>query len=309
MRRLTDVYSYAGYPADALAGWSEDVWREDLPDILRSAMRREYADASDEEMRDSLETVLGAISPAEAFNFGSALNQIGRQATKLAADPTFAQVVRIAAPVAAGMIGGPGGAALGSLAVNALLPAAPAPPSVAPPSVAPPSVAPPLAATPPAAGGTAAPPLVPAPPPPAAVLPSAAPVALPSPAAPVALPSPALPAPGARVADGSRAAAQALVLTQQADLLRGLLATALGRHGCQQVSGVPIAKVLALAGRVFEQAAVDADKLMYLQQQPDAAEGLTADWSAGPPRLRYADLLGADNLQLAEAIDGEVADQ
>jgi hypothetical protein len=111
------------------------------------------------------------------------------------------------------------------------------------------------------------------------------------------------------VADGSRAAAQALVLTQQADLLRGLLATALGRHGCQQVSGVPIAKVLALAGRVFEQAAVDADKLMYLQQQPDAAEGLTADWSAGPPRLRYADLLGADNLQLAEAIDGEVADQ
>jgi len=79
------------------------------------------------------------------------------------------------------------------------------------------------------------------------------------------------------VAGGSRAAAQALVLTQQADLLRGLLATALGRHGCQSVSGVPIAKVLALAGRVFEQAAVDADKLMYLEQQPDAAESLAAD--------------------------------
>jgi hypothetical protein len=300
MRRLADVYTYAGYPADALAGWSEDVWPEDLPDILRSAMRPEYADASDEGMRDSLEAVLGAISPAEAFNFGSALNQIGRQATKLAADPTFAQVVRVAAPVAAGMIGGPAGAALGSLAVNALLPAPPARVAPAPlPSATPPAVAPPLSATPPPAGGTAARPSAPALPPPAPV---------PPPSAPADLPSSAFPALGAGVAGGSRAAAQALVLTQQADLLRGLLATALGRHGCQQVSGVPIAKVLALAGRVFEQAAVDADKLMYLEQQPDAAESLAGDWPAGPPRLRYADLLGADNLQLAEAIDGEVFD-
>ena len=299
MRRLTDVYSYAGSPADALAGWSEDVWPEDLPDILRSAMRPEYADASDEEMRDSLETVLGAISPAEAFNFGSALNQIGRQATKLAADPTFAQVVRVAAPVAAGMIGGPGGAALGSLAVKALLPPAPAPAAPVAPAPAAPVAPAPLPSASPPAGGTAARPSAPALPPPEPV---------PPPAAPADLPSSAFPALGAGVAGGSRAAAQALVLTQQADLLRGLLAAALGRHGCQQVSGVPIAKVLALAGRVFEQAAVDADKLMYLEQLTDGAESLAADWPAGPPRLRYADLLGADNLQLAEAIHGEVLD-
>ena len=69
-------------------------------------------------MGDALENVLEAMSPAEAFNFGSALNQIGKSASRLASDPAFIQVVRTAAPIAGGAvgtaIGGPLGTAVGS---------------------------------------------------------------------------------------------------------------------------------------------------------------------------------------------------
>ena len=128
------------------SGWTDDLETEELADVLRSAMREEYADASDEEMGDALENVLDAMSPAEAFNFGSALSQIGKSAARLASDPAFVQVVRTAAPIAGGalgtVIGGPVGTALGSqlgsLAASAL-PArargpagcAPAPPTAA----------------------------------------------------------------------------------------------------------------------------------------------------------------------------------
>jgi hypothetical protein len=103
------------------------------------------------------------------------------------------------------------------------------------------------------------------------------------------------------VAAGSAAAAQGLVLTQQPDVLRGLLATALGQHGRQLVSGVPVAQVLALLSQVFGQAAADADELVYLDQQADATEGVLEEAPAGSIRSLYADLLGADNLELAEA--------
>ena len=54
-------------------------------------MHEEYADASDEEMDDALANVLDAMSPAEAFNFGSALSQIGKSASQLVSDPAFAR--------------------------------------------------------------------------------------------------------------------------------------------------------------------------------------------------------------------------
>ena len=117
------------------SGWSEDLRSEELADVLRSALRAEYADASDEQLRDALENVFDAMSPAEEFSFSAALNQAGKRFNRLAADPTFRQVVRTAAPIAGGalgtVIGGPLGTALGTQLGNlAAAPcAAPAPPA------------------------------------------------------------------------------------------------------------------------------------------------------------------------------------
>jgi hypothetical protein len=169
--------------------WGEDQEAGELADVLRSTMREEYADASDEEIGDALESILDSMTPAEAFNFGSTLNQIGKSASRLASDPAFVQVVRTAAPIASGAagtaIGGPLGTALGSRLGTLAASTLPAP--------------------------TAA---VPA----AALAPGAA--AMPTPAMPPA-PNSASP-----VAEGSAAAAQALVLCQHGDVLRGLLAAA-----------------------------------------------------------------------------------
>ena len=254
--------------------------------MLRSTLHEGYADASDDEMEDALANVLDSLSPAEAFNFASALNQIGKSASQVVSDPAFVSVARTALPVLGGaagtLIGGPAGTALGgklgSLAASAL-PARPTPaPVTAQPAAA--------AASSPGMPAPAAQPVA------AAPAPSAA--AITPPGVP---PQPGLASPAA---GGSAAAAQGLVLTQQPDVLRSLLATALGQHGRQTVSGVPVAQVLGLLSQVFGKAAADADELMYLGQQPDAAESVldAADDSAD---LLYADLLGADNLELSEA--------
>ena len=95
-------------------GWFEDLGADDFVDALRSTMREEYADASDEEMGDALTNLLGSMSPAEAINFASALDRIGTSASELASDPTVAAVAGAALPVlggAAGTLGsGPEGA-------------------------------------------------------------------------------------------------------------------------------------------------------------------------------------------------------
>ncbi len=280
--------------AYAFAG--EDSWpvgpdTADLTDALRSALNENYAEASDEEIGDALANVLDSMSAAEAFNFGSALNRIGKGASQLVSDPTFAAIAQTALPIvgsAAGtMIGGPVGTAvggkLGSLAASALPTrpaAAPAPAPVAPAPVA--------AAPAPAAAGAPVP---------------SAPVVT----APGAPASPAGPAsPGA---SGSTAAAQGLVLTQQPDVLRSLLATALGEHGRQTVSGVPVPQVLGMLSQVFGEAAADADELMYLGQRPDAAESALEEAPAEATGSLYADLLGADNLELAEAAEWDWPDR
>jgi hypothetical protein len=286
-------------------GWfedlgAEDLGAEDLVDALRSTMREEYADASDEDMGDALMNLLGSISPAEAINFASALDRIGKSGTELASDPTVAAVAGAALPVLGGaagtLAGGPAGTAagtmLGGLAASAL------PASAAPPA----ATATPVAAAPAPSTAMAAPG-----PPTAAAIPFAA---APEPGAArvtapvIASPSPR---PASEVADGSAAAAQGLVLTQHPDVLRGLLATALGQHGRQQVSGVPVAQVLELLSQVFAQAAADADQLMYLKQAGDA-ESVFDDVPAGSLRSLYADLLGADNLELAEAAEWDGLD-
>jgi hypothetical protein len=331
-------------------GGFEDLGADDFVDALRSTMREEYADASDEEMGDALTNLLGSMSPAEAINFASALDRIGTSASELASDPTVAAVAGAALPVlggAAGTLGsGPAGTAagtmLGGLAASALpASAAPSAAGATPVAAAPaPSVAgaalPVLGGSAGTAAGTmlgglaasalpasAAPPAAAATPVAAAPAPSTA-MAAPGPPTAAAIPFAAAPEPGSarvtapviaspsprpasEVADGSAAAAQGLVLTQHPDVLRGLLATALGQHGRQQVSGVPVAQVLELLSQVFAQAAADADQLMYLKQAGDA-ESVFDDVPAGSLRSLYADLLGADNLELAEAAEWDGLD-
>ena len=59
--------------------------------------------------------------------------------------------------------------------------------------------------------------------------------------------------------------------------------------------------MLELLSHVFGQAASDADELMYLEQQADDGESVPGDAPAASLRSLYADLLGADNFELAEA--------
>ena len=102
VRRLNDSGSYPAVGSLlGEAAWTEASEPRELADVLRSSLRDVYADASDAEMGDALENVLDSMSAAEAFNFGSALSQIGKSASKLASDPVFAQIVRTAAPIAA----------------------------------------------------------------------------------------------------------------------------------------------------------------------------------------------------------------
>jgi hypothetical protein len=248
----------------------------------------------------------------------------------MASDPAFIQVVRTAAPIAGGAlgtaIGGPLGTAVGSrlgaLAASAL-PARAAPSAVAgaPPPVAaaPPPVAappPPVAAAPPSAAAaptTAVPAIAePAPsgvPPPGIPATAAAAALAPGSAAMLTQEIPPAPKPVSPVAGGSAAAAQALVLCQHGDMLRGLLAAALGLGGCQQVSGVPVAQLINLFSQVLGQAAADADELMYLRQQADAPETVLEDAPAGSVRSLYTDLIGADNAELAEAAEWDGLDR
>ena len=281
-------FEAGGAYQDAWELAEEDAWASDqadaeIADALRSALRDEYADADDADLVDAATDMMSAMSPAEAFNFGAALSQIGKSAGRLASDPTFASIARTVAPAAGGalgtFIGGPLGTKLGSeigtRAVSALL----SPPAVGP-------------ARPPAAAP------VPVPPPSPAALPPPSPAALP-------LPAPTAPTPASPVAGGSAAAAQALILSSHPEVQQAALATALGQHGRREISGIPAAQLLGLLSQVFGQAAADADELMYNEAVPDAAESAGPDAEAGSLRSLYCDLLGADNLELAEAAEWE----
>jgi hypothetical protein len=110
--------------------WDEELYDEsaDLAQVLRGALRDDYAGAADAEMEDALDAVLDAMSPAEAFSFRNALRQIERGASRALANPMVSQALKTALPLGAGalgtVIGGPVGTALGSklgaVAANAL---------------------------------------------------------------------------------------------------------------------------------------------------------------------------------------------
>jgi hypothetical protein len=116
------------------------------------------------------------------------------------------------------------------------------------------------------------------------------------PARPEARPQP-------RAATGSPAAVQGMVLTQHPDVLRSLLALALGRHGRQSVNGVPVAALLSMLSTVFGRAAADADELMYLDGGVDTEDEGPGGWYGDDDAL-YTAIIDADNAELAEVVAG-----
>ena len=118
---------------------------------------------------------------------------------------------------------------------------------------------------------------------------------------------PAVPTPGPAppaVAGGSAAAAQGLVLTQQPDVLKGLLALAMGQQGKKSVNGVPVPAIMSMLSSVFGQAAADADELMYLDEEDADTDGeaLPVDSAPSSGRSLYTTLMDVENYELAEAV-------
>jgi hypothetical protein len=110
-------------------------------------------------------------------------------------------------------------------------------------------------------------------------------------------------------ATGSAAAAKGLVLTQQPEVLRSLLALSLGEHGRKSVDGVPVGAVMNLLSTIFGQAAADADELSYMSEEAsdyplDGEEAYDTGFAAPSERADalYAALLDAENEDFAEAI-------
>lgn len=249
---------------------------------LWEALHEDYAGADDEAYDDAFEAVLDGMSAAEAFSFTRALGQIQRGAGQALADPLVGHLARAALPVGAGalgtVIGGPVGTAIGSrlgtLAAGALArPGAPVLPTGAP-----------------AGGGR---------------VPAGLPAFTVGPVSGLA-PPPAAGAADPGVSGGSAAAAQGLVLTQQPDVLKALLALSLGQHGARQVGGVPVASVLNLLSSVFGQAAADADELAYLDGE-GLDEGLFGESfggehpepDLGTGRTLYTALMDTENEELS----------
>lgn len=123
------------------------------------------------------------------------------------------------------------------------------------------------------------------------------------PAAPIPRPGTAAGSAVPAVAGGSAAAAQGLVLTQQPDVLKGLLALAMGQHGQKAVNGHSVAQIMSMLSSVFGQAAADADELMYLDNASFDDDASLEDSAAPPGRSLYTTLLDTDNDELAEAME------
>ena len=120
-------------------------------------------------------------------------------------------------------------------------------------------------------------------------------------------PKPAGAAPPA-AAQGSSAATKALVLSQQPDVLKALLALALGGQGRREVNGIPVGAVMNMLSAMYARAAEDADELADMSDGAptyliDAEGALRADPAA--PRAcadaLYAALIGSENELLTDA--------
>lgn len=240
-------------------------WDDDgsLGDVLAEVVSDGYADADAEDFDAALAEMMESLSPAEAVGLTRALRQIGRTVGRIASDPAVAQVAATVLPAAGGAlgtaIGGPVGTAVGANLGAVAARALPAPRT-----------------------GRARPA---APAPSAATRPSA--------------PPQAQPRPQPRAAAGSSAAVQGMVLSQHPDVLKSLLALALGWHGRRSVNGVPVAALLSMLSTVFGRAAADADELMYLDGDADAER---MDGWYGDDDALYTAIIDADNAEFAEVV-------
>jgi hypothetical protein len=116
-------------------------------------------------------------------------------------------------------------------------------------------------------------------------------------------PPAALPVPAASA--GSSAAAQAAVLSQNPQVIQGLIAAALGQHGRRQVGGIPVAQLLGMLSQVYGQAAADADELLYLNGMGEDGETVEDALLFDSDQALYTALVDADNIELAEAFGQE----
>lgn len=119
--------------ADGDEGFDGDLWVDELPaygEVLRSALREDLADVDGESLEEAVTSVFDDLSPAESFNFGKALQQLGQTAASAVSDPRVAQIVGTALPIAGGalgtVLGGPAGTALGSTLGSAVARSLPA---------------------------------------------------------------------------------------------------------------------------------------------------------------------------------------
>lgn len=252
-----------------------DVDVSGLEESLYEALSDEYVDVQPEELAEAMSNVFGSLTPAESFNVAKALGQIGKGAAQALDDPALRQIAVAALPIAGGAVGtavgGPVGTAVGtSLGAAAGTALSPTPTSAAPkPSK-------------PAAPATASPP-------------------------PANVPKPAASAGAA--AQGSAAAAKALACSQQPDVLKALLALALGEHGRSSVNGIPVGAVMNMLSTIYSRAAADADELSYARERVpsylfDADGFLSADPISPSERADalYDALLDGENHQLAETV-------
>jgi hypothetical protein len=261
------------YGADDWQDADDDIADDDMAEfvyVLQDALADEYADADPEDIEYALEDLFDSMSSAEAFNFAKAFKQIGRTAGKVVSDPIFKQVAGTALPIATGALGTLIGGPVGTALGSSLGSAAAG-----------------AITGKPTKGGLGG-------------------IAQAIPALTHALPGLAKAVPA--VAGGSAAAAQGLVLTQQPDVLKSLLALSMGQHGKKTVSGVPVAQVMNMLSSVFGQAAADADELMYLDESENFSDAEEFSYPAdrdesATGRELYAVLLDADNAEFDEALE------
>lgn len=106
------------------------------------------------------------------------------------------------------------------------------------------------------------------------------------------------------VAGGSAAAAQGLVLSQQPDVLKALLALAMGQHGQKTVNGAQVGQVMGMLSSVFGRAAEDADALFYAELGETEDDYLSDEpFESWGDRDAYAALMDAENIEIADVAE------
>lgn len=262
----------------------------ELAESFREGLHEYYQFAPPEAVEDALFNVMETMTPAEGFNFTKVLSQIGKAGQQVLQDPTVGHYAKTILPVAGATIGtiygGPAGTAIGGQLGQAAASAFSGKPT---PTTRPPqaqAIQPSPQAVPPAA---------------VQVSPQSG-----SPAAVQASPH-----------AGSTAAAQLLQLTQNPDVLKSLLALALGSLGKQAIpvgqgdQKVQVGAVMNMLNALTAQATTDADELLRDRQDLSAylrdSEGeFMVDPSVPEERAQalYATLLNAENESLGFAEAG-----